>query len=64
MTEFRYRLSKHGDRALRWIVWKMPRRLVMWASVRVILNATNGPYSDQVVPELLAMDALERWESL
>lgn len=39
----------------------LPRRLVMWCAIRVMANATTGEHSNQVVPELLAMDALERW---
>lgn len=39
----------------------LPRRLVMWCAVRVILNATHGEHENQVVPELTAMDALQRW---
>jgi len=45
-----------------WLAYRLPRPLVMWASVRLIANATTGQYSNQVVPELKAMDALQRWE--
>jgi hypothetical protein len=43
------------------IVWKLPKRLVLWCAIRVIANATTGQYSNQIVPELTAMDALDRW---
>lgn len=43
------------------IAWLLPKRLVMWASIRLIANATQGQYGDQNVPELGAMDALKRW---
>jgi hypothetical protein len=33
----------------------------MWAAVRVIANATTGEHGNQVVPELTAMEALNRW---
>ena len=45
-----------------WLAWKLPKWLVMWASIRMIANATQGIYSSTIVPELGAMDALERWE--
>jgi hypothetical protein len=45
-----------------WIAWKLPRWLVRWASVRMIAHATTGRYSTTVVPEISAMDALQRWE--
>ena len=49
------------DRIWMWAAWKLPRRLVMWCACRLMANATQGKYSGQVVPELLAMDALKRW---
>jgi hypothetical protein len=51
------------DKILMWIAWKLPRRLVMWCACRVIANATTGIYANQVVPELKAMDALQRWKN-
>jgi len=49
------------DRFMRWVAWRLPRRLVMWAALRVVAYATQGDYSDTVVPDLTAMDALKRW---
>lgn len=40
---------------------KLPRRLVYWASIRLMTNATAGDYSQQDVPDLTAIDALKRW---
>jgi hypothetical protein len=50
------------DKFYLWLVWKLPRRLIMWAAVRVISHATTNQWSNQVVPSLKAMDALERWD--
>lgn len=44
------------------VAWRLPRPLVMWASVRLIAHATQGEHSSTVVPDLTAMDALRRWE--
>ena len=33
----------------------------MWASTRLIANATVGEYSYQMVGELTAIEALRRW---
>ena len=41
---------------------KLPRRLVYWCAVRVAVEATTGQYSNQIVPELTAMDALQRFD--
>lgn len=44
------------------IAWLLPRDLVMWCAIRVVANATTGEYSNQIVPDLTAMDAIKRWE--
>ena len=53
---------KAKPKIVRWIVWRLPRSIVYWSAIRLMAHATQGPYSNQVVPELLAMDALERWD--
>lgn len=50
------------DRIWRKLAWAMPRRLVMWCAIRLIAHATQGQWSNQVVPELFAMDAIDRWD--
>lgn len=50
------------DKLIQTIAWWLPRRLAYWCAVRVIAHGTQGPWSNQVVPDLLAMDALKRWE--
>lgn len=44
------------------IAWMLPKRLVMWCAIRLGAHATQGAYSNQIVPELGFMDALKRWE--
>jgi hypothetical protein len=44
------------------IAWALPRRLAYWCAIRVCAEATQGKWSDQVVPDLTAMDALKRWD--
>ncbi|GAG95097.1 unnamed protein product [marine sediment metagenome] len=43
------------------IAWKLPRDLIFWCAMRVIAYATSGKYCNQGVPDLTAMDALDRW---
>lgn len=43
--------------------WLLPKRVVMWAYIRVGAHATTGQYGNTIVPELGMMDALERWET-
>ena len=58
-----------------WLAWRLPRTLVYWAAIRLGANATQEVYlggpeyslEHQVeslacsVPELLFLDALDRW---
>lgn len=50
-----------ADKIAMKLAWLMPRTLVYWCAIRVGANATQGKYSNQVVPELAFMDAIERW---
>ena len=50
------------EKLCRWIAWKLPRELVMWCAIRVAAHATSGPWSNTIVPELTAMEAVKRWE--
>ena len=44
-----------------WMAWHLPERLVYWATIRLMANATTGKYSNQATPDLLAIEALSRW---
>ncbi len=46
-----------------WVAWRMPRWLVMWATLRLVSHATTGSYRDTCVPELTVMDAIKRWDT-
>lgn len=50
------------DRMIRFVVWRLPRRMVMWAGFRIILHGTTGQWSRQEVPAPTAMDAMQRWD--
>lgn len=64
MRDYRYWYwEKPKERLLMWSVGKLPRELVARAAIRVIAHATTAQWSNQVVPELGAMEALQRWDS-
>ncbi len=46
------------------IAWMLPKELVKWCAVRLFAHATVGEYKNTIVPELTAMDALKRWETV
>ena len=58
----KYELAKIKEKLLMFIVWRLPRSIVYWCSIRLGANATQGDYSNQIVPDLLFMNALKRWE--
>ena len=49
------------ERIANWVAWHLPRRIVYHCAVRLMVHGTVGKWKEQVVPELNAMDALERW---
>ena len=57
-----YYKRKVRERFWLWLAWKLPKALVHWTSIRLIVNATTGEYGNTEVPDLTAMDALKRWD--
>jgi len=51
------------ERIARSISFFLPREIAYWCAIRVFAHATTGKYSEQVVPDLTAMDALKRWNA-
>lgn len=47
----------------KWLAWKLPKKLVYWACIRVFAHATTGKYSHQNVVALTFSEALGRWRS-
>jgi hypothetical protein len=62
ISMLRYDAYKLPEKITVAVAWKLPRPLAYWAAIRVMSHATVGKYGDQIVPELLAMDALKRWD--
>ncbi len=47
---------------IRWIAWHLPKKLICWCFIRVVVFSTTNKYSKTVLPELTAMDAIKRWD--
>jgi hypothetical protein len=56
-----YNVTHRREKLFGWFVSRLPRELVYRAAFRVGADATTGAYSNQIVPELTFMDAMERW---
>jgi hypothetical protein len=55
-------MNEKMKRFCEWLSWKLPRHLVYFAAIRLIVNATTGKYSWESTPGVTAIDALKRWE--
>jgi len=44
-----------------WLVWCLPKYLVMWCYYRVAAHASSGKWGNDGVPDITMMDAIERW---
>ena len=51
-----------SDKIWMFIAWHLPKRLVMWASVRLMAHATTGKYAHTDTPSTTIIEALERWD--
>jgi hypothetical protein len=55
-------LERASTASAKWLAWRLPRRIVGWAFIRVMAHATTGPYEKEVVSELAGMEAIRRWD--
>ena len=59
--ELKYRVRRNQEKIVRWVVWHLPKKVVMWAYFRVLAHATTGKYGTTVVSDITAMDAVDRF---
>ena len=50
-----------NEKLARKIAWMLPKKVVMWAFYRVLAHSTTGKYEKTVVPDITAMDAVDRY---
>ncbi len=46
-----------------WLAWKLPRRLVYFAAIRMWAHTTQGPWENEIVTSVRRDEALQRWEA-
>lgn len=44
-----------------WLVNLLPKKLIYFCFMKVMVHSTTGKYSHTVVPELAGMDAIKRY---
>lgn len=55
-------LRQASEKFWRFIAWRLPRPLVMWAVYRAFGLATSGKHGGTDVDALTVMDMLKRWD--
>ncbi len=58
--------SKGGEmkeKLTMWIVWHLPRCMIVWAAIRLMAHATTGEYAHQDTSAITFADALNRWNA-
>ena len=60
-VEMKYQARKRKENFYFWLARHLPKRIVYHCTIQAMCHATMGPYSDQIVPELYAMDVLKRY---
>jgi hypothetical protein len=62
MTKHYWHKGDKNHKFWQWVAFRLPRKLVLHATLRLIANACTGEYANTIVPKLTAMDACERWK--
>jgi len=50
------------DKAAMYVAWALPRRVALWAFIRVMAHASQGPYGHENVNDITYRQAYDRWE--
>lgn len=58
-----YRFARWRERMVMKFVWALPHEVVKWAFMRVMANATQGPYGMDHPDSVSWGMALARWEA-
>lgn len=51
------------DKAAMYVAWMLPRRVTLWAYIRVMAHATQGPHGSDHVEDITYRKAYDRWEA-
>lgn len=62
MTDIRYIPKEYIRDHAQMAAWDLHPDIVYWCAIRLMAHATQGPYGNQIVPELNFIEALQRWE--
>jgi hypothetical protein len=61
MSELKYNLSRRKENLVIWIAHRLPKKLKMRVYFDILAHATTGKYGKTIVPNITAMDAIDRY---
>ena len=61
LLELKYRISRYREKFEIWLAHRLPKRLAMRVYFDILAHATTGKYGDTVVPDITAMEAIDRY---
>ena len=64
MFEVKLWIGERHEKAVMWVAWVLPRRVALWAYIRVMAHATQGPYGGDHVEDITYRKAYDRWNRL
>lgn len=56
------RFMQLPTRFMMWLVYHLPKSVIYYSTIRLVAAVTTGKYSNTIVPELSAMDAIQRYQ--
>lgn len=57
----RIEIDHYAERIIMWMVWHMPKPIVMWATIRLHTNATYV-YPERTPDQINIWEALKAWD--
>lgn len=59
--EFKYQVRRRAEKMVIWLAHHLPKQLKMRVYFDILAHATTGKYGKTIVPEITAMDAIDRY---
>jgi hypothetical protein len=50
-----------STRFARWLAWRLPRQVVLWAMIRVVAHATTGKWGHEYPGSIGYKEMHDRW---
>ena len=61
LLEIKYQIRRRNEKVLIWLARRLPKQLKMRVYFDILAHSTTGKYGNTIVPEITAMDAIDRY---